>query len=221
MKSTPRLLLDLDGTLIDTAPDIAAALDLALADNALPPAGLAAVRSWIGGGAELLVRRALGVGTAGDQPAVAAVLARFFARYGETNGARAVPYPGVVATLESLRDDGAGMVCVTNKPAAFAAPLLSQLGMERYLDGLVAGDTLERKKPHAAPLNHALAMLPQHAGPAWMIGDSATDIAAARAAGLPSAWVPYGYNAGKTAAELNPTRVLSGFPEVLRLGSAP
>lgn len=212
------LLFDLDGTLADTATDIATALDAMLAEYGKPAAGLERLRTWIGGGAPLLVKRAL---IANDLPAteahVEAAMAVFMPCYAESNATDTRLYPGVAESLAALGERGVSMAVVTNKPYRFAIEVLEHLDIAKRFKFTIGGDSLPEKKPDARPLHEALARLGGDPGQSWMIGDSATDVNAALNAGVKSAWVPYGYHGGHTAAELAPTRVLQDFTEVLEL----
>lgn len=200
------LLFDLDGTLVDSAPDLASALDSALREQSLAPAGIDNTRLWVGGGARLLIERALAA-RLDETPrpsAVDGVLARFLHHYARCNGQAAALYPGIATLLETLSVAGHRLACVTNKPAAFVAPLLRTLGIEAHFDLWIGGDTLGQRKPHPAPLLHAAGNLGRDSSASIMIGDSRTDADAARAAGMRFVWVSYGYHRGDTAQTLQP-----------------
>jgi phosphoglycolate phosphatase len=194
------VLIDLDGTMVDTAPDIVAAVSRMLEDFGATPLPFDTVTGFIGNGVPNLVRRSLE--TAGIDERFDIERARFVfeQHYADTNGQLGRVFPGVTAGLRALRQSGYRSACVTNKPEALAASLLSRTGLADYLDVLVAGDTLASMKPSPEPLWHACRLLdvaPEHC---TLIGDSPVDVAAARAAGLPVFIVSYGY-AGQGGAD--------------------
>ena len=209
-------LFDLDGTLFDTAPDIADALDRTLVELGLPAAGRDKALGWIGGGALLLLARALST-QGGTRYSPADVMPAFMVHYAATNAESAAPYPGVIDTIRTLAEADHKIGCVTNKPARFAFELLHGAEIAEHFGTLIGGDTLAEKKPHALPVTTAIAALDGDAATTWMIGDSMTDMDAARAAGVRSAWVPYGYHRDATLATLAPTVALEQFADVLAL----
>jgi len=195
------ILFDLDGTLLDTAGDIALALQRSFADLGLAAPAAAAVRGMIGRGAPVLVERAgAAQGLALDEAAKARLLEGFFHHYGrlqETDECAAAPYPGAAEALHRLHAAGAPMAVVTNKQQRFAQGLLQRLGLAPYLQLVVGGDTCERRKPDPQPLRWASEQLGADAELTLMVGDSVNDVLAARAAGMPVVCVPYGYNEGR------------------------
>lgn len=214
-------LFDLDGTLVDSAPDLAAATDRMLEHLGRPPAGLEKVRNWVGNGSPVLVRRAL-AGQADWEPArpeddalFEDALAIFFQAYGELNGQHARVYDGVMDCLAHLRRHGCRMAVVTNKPERFVAPLLERLGLAEWFELTLGGDTLPVKKPDPAPLLRAMEALNGTSGTTVMVGDSAADVNAALAAGIPSVAVRYGYNFGKPADTLGADAVVDSLAELL------
>lgn len=194
------LLFDLDGTLLDTALDIALALRRAFADQGHEAPGEAQVRTMIGRGAPMLVQRALAWRALELQAAQqAALLEGFFHHYGrlqELDECAAQPYPGVREGLAQLAAKGLPMAVVTNKQERFARGLLQRLGLAPCFAHVVGGDTCERRKPDPQPLQWACAQLGVAAAHALMVGDSVNDVQAARAAGMRVVCVPYGYNEG-------------------------
>jgi len=209
------VLFDLDGTLVDTAPDLAAATDHALQSQGRAPVGLDAVRGMVGDGAIALVRKGLEA-TGGDtDPALFdAAIAEFYRYYEANLSATSRPFPGVVECLRALRDDGYALAVCTNKPERFSRKLLDDLELTPYFGALVGGDTLPMRKPDPGHLHGTLARLP-HKAPYWaaMVGDSANDINAAKAAGLPSVAVSFGYTR-IPAAELGADRLIDHFDDL-------
>lgn len=214
-------LFDLDGTLVDSAPDLAAAVDQMLEHLGRSPVGIDRVREWVGNGASVLVRRALARQTDWEpaQPKDDALfndaLAIFFHAYEQINGQHAVVYDGVEACLAKLKEHGCKLAVVTNKPEQFVAPLLEQMGLDHWFDLSVGGDTLPVKKPDPAPLVHAMEALGGTRGTTVMVGDSSADIDAALAAGLPCVAVRYGYNFGQSVDALGADAVVDSLAELL------
>lgn len=214
-------LFDLDGTLVDSAPDLAAAVDCTLEQLGRKPAGLEQVREWVGHGSPVLMRRAL-AGKADWEPASAAddalfddALTLFYNNYRQLNGKHAVVYPGVKACLESLSKRGCPMAVVTNKPEQFVSPLLKQLELDHHFKLVVGGDSLDTRKPDPGPLLHAMKALNGSRGTTVMVGDSAADVSAAQAAGIPCVAVTYGYNFGRSVQALGADAVVDSLSELL------
>lgn len=221
------VLLDLDGTLLDTAGDIGTVLNLALADRQLGPLPVATVRTLIGRGAPSLVGRALQLlGTPAQEVDVETMLGRFCAHYEGLyagDGGTATPFPGVLEGLRALHAAGLKLAVVTNKQRRFALQVLGRLDLLRWFEAVVGGDTSGQRKPDPRPLHHACELLGVDGRHALMVGDSAIDVRAARAAGMPVVCVPYGYNEGQAASALEcdalvPT--LAQLPALLRAGGA-
>ena len=187
------LTLDLDGTLLDTLDDLAAAANAMLAELGRPSAARAEIQSYVGRGIGELVRRCLERQAPPDAAQLAAALAVFKRHYAHSNGQSARLYPGVLAGLDKLRQLGLPLAVVTNKAAAFTEPLLAMSGLARYFAFAVSGDSLAERKPHPLPLLHATARLGVAAPANLHVGDSAHDAHCARAAGCPVALLPYGY----------------------------
>lgn len=210
------VMFDLDGTLVDSVPDLAAAVDEMLIALNRPPVGLARVREWVGNGAALLVRRAL----AGDIAAEGVddglheqALSLFMQAYSKVHR-HTVLYPQVVETLDRLRDEGIPLALVTNKPEQFIQPLLEQVGLAGRFRWIVGGDTLPRRKPEPDGLWHVLAQAAVPASQALFVGDSRNDIQAAKAAGVKSLAVRYGYNHGEPIETANPDYVVDNLYQV-------
>ena len=214
-------LFDLDGTLVDSAPDLADAVDDMLIALGKAPVGQERVRQWVGNGARILVRRALTgrVDWENAKPLDESLLndasARFYESYETLNGSRSTVFDGVDACLQRLHDNGCRMAVVTNKPEHFVQPLLERMGLEHWFDLAVGGDTLATKKPDAEPLLHAMRQLGGTPGTTVMIGDSAADAEAAQNAGLPLVLVRYGYHYGRPLDELGADMVVDSLSELL------
>ena len=193
------VLLDLDGTLLDTAPEIAAAAADMLSELGLDPVDPLRVREFIGKGIPHLVRRTLeaSLGRAPDERRVGSAMEGFFFHYAKRNGRMSKPYPGVLEGISELRAKGFALACVTNKTAQFTIPLLEATGLAGFFPVVVSGDTMPKKKPAPDPLLEACRRLGIPALEALMIGDSRNDALAARAAGCPVLLVPYGYTEGE------------------------
>ncbi len=210
------ILFDLDGTLVDTAPDLAGALDHALQSQGRRPVGLEAVRHMVGDGAVALVERGLeatGGITSPDQ--FKAAVAAFFVYYGANLTATSQPFDGVVRCLESLRRDGYRLAVCTNKAEQFTLPLLDRLDLTRHFDAIVGGDSFPVKKPDPAHLTGTIARATGGNAANWaaMVGDSANDINAAKAAGLPSVVVSFGYTR-IPPQDLGADRLINHFDEL-------
>jgi phosphoglycolate phosphatase len=188
------VIFDLDGTLIDSAPDIHAAANMLLSERGLPPVSLAQVRGFIGEGVAKLVERAL---EAAGAPArgcdLDAAIARFRALYGAEPVRLTRPYDGVEAALGALSARGLLLGVCTNKPEAVSRAILAGLGLDRHLRAIVGGDTLAVMKPDPAPLLHTARLLGTGTAEALYVGDSGIDADAADAAGIAFALHSGGY----------------------------
>lgn len=209
------VLFDLDGTLLDSIPDLSEACHRMMVELGRAPHSIDTIRTFVGKGMLNLVRRCLAEhGTASDAEMAEAVTA-FQRHYAEVNGLATTIYEGVVPALAALQAQGVAMACVTNKPAAFTGPLLERMGIAGYFGATVSGDTLAEKKPHPAPLFHACELLGVPAAESLMIGDSANDAEAARAAGMPVLLVTYGYSEGKPVDSIDCDGLLSSLVDAL------
>jgi phosphoglycolate phosphatase len=191
-------MLDLDGTLLHTAPQIAEAANHMLEALGKPKLPVAQITGYIGEGAQTLIKRCL-TGQLHVEPEVAlfAEAEPLFHAFYANNVADSVPFDGVVEGLHCLKQEGFKLACVTNKPEKFTLPLLQKSGLADFFEIVVSGDTLPRKKPDPMPLRHVCAELSALEAEALLVGDSNTDIAAAQAAGCFVVTVPYGYNQGR------------------------
>lgn len=208
---------DLDGTLVDSVPDLAMAVDASLNELGLPAAGEARVRDWVGNGSLKLMERALAF--AHDAPPDAEFLDRaheaFLAHYGRDPGSRTCLYPGVRECLDALYARGLTLALVTNKPSAFIQPILAQFGLERHFALCLGGDSLPQKKPDPAPLLHVAAHFGLLPSDCLMVGDSRHDVAAGRAAGFRTLAVPYGYNHGEPIRDSRPDALVDSLAELV------
>jgi phosphoglycolate phosphatase len=197
--------IDLDGTLLDTLPDIAEAAERMLREMGRPPAGPERVRDCIGNGIPRLVKRLLTGQREGEPPAAEfeGALAAFQRHYRDTFLRSPVPFPGVEQGLRSMRARGLKLACITNKSQAFTLPLLDATGLAPWFDCVVSGDSLPARKPDPMPLRHVAVRFGLAPGRLLVIGDSDNDTAAARAAGCPVVCVPYGYRGGRQVRELD------------------
>ena len=222
------VLFDLDGTLLDTAADIAEALNRALAEQGFPPIALSEVRRMIGRGSPMLIERAAAsFGRVLDEAAKAAMLERFFHHYGyleESGEFKAQPYAGAAECLRALHEAGLRIAVVTNKYERFATGLLKALSLRDWVDCVVGGDSCPRRKPDPLPLLYACEQLGLSPARALMVGDSTNDVQAARGAGIPVICVPYGYNEGKDPRLLpcdGFVESLADLPGLLTAGKPP
>ena len=224
-------IIDLDGTLVDTLGDFVAALELLRTDfvekgYVTQPFTPSTVEPMVGKGSENLVRMALSalhclpgqVVIADDaidsEKNVAWACGRYQQHYRSVSGRHAVVYPGVLAGLQALQAAGLALACVTNKPVAFAKPLLTQLGLAEFFSHVFGGDSFARKKPDPMPLLKACEALGTLPGRTLMVGDSSNDAAAARAAGCPVVLVTYGYNHGQPARNVDADRFVDSLAQL-------
>ena len=188
---------DLDGTLLDTIPDLAEACRRMLAELGEPPRSQEEVHRFVGKGMAVLVERCLTHGRAPKPIRLAAAIAVFQRHYAEVNGRHTRLYPGVLEGLAAWRASGLPLGVVTNKPAQFTGPLLERMGLADYFVVVVSGDSTAHKKPHPEPIFYACRQFGVEPWRNLHIGDSKNDIEAARAAGCTAFCVPYGYNEGR------------------------
>ena len=213
------VMIDLDGTLLDTVPDLAAAAERMLAALGLQACSQAQIRSFVGKGIPNLVARCLqasaGAGRAPSLQAEALALYQDF--YFEESGRRSRVYPGVLEGLAQLRAMRLRLACVTNKAARFTLPLLAQKGLASWFELVVSGDTLARKKPDPMQLAHICDRFALAPGEVLLIGDSVNDALAARAAGCPVVCVSYGYNEGADVRDLDCDAIVDSLSEAANL----
>lgn len=212
-------MIDLDGTLADTIPDLAEAANRMLRELARPVLEPALIRTFVGKGIPKLVERALAGGLEGrvDERLLARALPIYERCYTEVNGRHTVIFPGVHEGLQRLRAMRLPLACVTNKAERFTLALLEQLGLAGSFEQVIAGDTLPQKKPDPQPLLHACRGFAIPPADMLMIGDSANDVEAAHAAGCPVFCVDYGYNEGRDVRELDVDAIVASLIEATRL----
>lgn len=204
------IVFDLDGTLVDTAPDLHRSLNHVLADAGLQPVALDDVRHMVGHGARRLVELGFAAnGTTGERDLEAGVQT-FLAYYADHLADTSVPFPGAVDCLERLTAAGAVLGVCTNKAERYSTALLDALGLSRFFAAVVGGDSLPVRKPDGGHLTGTLDAMGAGGRRAVMIGDTTTDVAAARNAGVPVAAVSFGYTAGP-AADLGADGVIDHF----------
>ena len=213
------VFFDLDGTLIDSVPDLAKGIDDMLLALSLPKAGVEHVRLWVGNGAQILVQRALDwatneSGVSGTDIDKLKADTLFLDFYAEAAGHSRL-YPNVLLLLETLRQQNIPLALITNKPRLFTPAILQQHGIDGFFEFLLCGDDLPDKKPHPAQVLAAIERLGVEAGQCLMIGDSISDIAAANAAQVKSVAVSYGYNHGQCATTLPATAVIDDLAELV------
>jgi phosphoglycolate phosphatase len=216
--AAPTIVFDLDGTLVDTAPDLVATLNAILAREGLPPVAFAAARNMVGGGARAMIER--GLAAEGLIP-VAAEMERLCGQFIEHYAAHIAdhsrPFPGVEAALDELVRGGCRLAVCTNKLEWLSRRLLGALGLKDRFAAICGADTFGVQKPDAAILHGTVARAGGHSDRAIMVGDASTDIAVARAAGIAVVAVDFGYSETPVAA-LAPDRIVSSFdrlPEVV------
>jgi phosphoglycolate phosphatase len=211
------VIFDLDGTLVDTAPDLMLATNHVLAGLGRRPISMDQVRAFVGHGARALIAR--GCEATGDPVAPRALEAlyqKFLLYYGANIAAASAPFPGVVTLLDRCLQAGIGMGICTNKLEGLSAQLLEALGIANYFGAIVGSDTLGISKPDPAPYFETLRRLGDADAPSILIGDSETDIKTARAAGVPVIAVSFGYTAAPVAVYA-PDHVVDHFDEVWEL----
>ncbi len=211
------IFLDLDGTLVDSVPDLTVAVDAMLEQLSLPPRGEERVRQWVGNGAEMLIRRALVDNLEGNAPAELVERGRpiFNAVYQDNLAVGSQLYPGVLEGLRALQALGYRMACITNKPTVFAKPLVEQLGIGVFFDLVLGGECAPRKKPAPDALLLTAGRMGVDIHRVLMVGDSKNDVQAAHNAGCRGVVaVPYGYNHGEDIRAAKPDLVIDSLAEL-------
>ncbi|HRH79475.1 MAG TPA: phosphoglycolate phosphatase [Thiobacillaceae bacterium] len=209
------VVIDLDGTLLDTAEDLADSAEAMLEDLDRPTVPLAEIKTYIGNGVSRLVKRALtrDMNAEPDAGLYEQAIGLFQKHYGEWVSRKSRPFPGVVDGLQALKAAGFHLACITNKAERFTVPLLQDTGLHDFFELILSGDTLPEKKPSPLPLLHACQVFGVEPDELLLIGDSLNDTQAARAAGCPVFCVPYGYNRGRPVSELDLDAVVATLAE--------
>jgi phosphoglycolate phosphatase len=216
LKRPEMVLIDVDGTLVDSVPDLAFCVDEMLKQLNMPTRGEARVRHWVGNGVERLVKRGLLNDLNGepDEALYNKALPIFRELYAENTSKRSCLYDGVTEALAFLATTGVKIGCVTNKASEFTLPILNDLGVRDYFETVLCGDMVERKKPDPLPLLQSAEMLGVSPQQSMMIGDSMSDVKAARAAGFSIVCMSYGYNHGEDIRDYHPDAVIDSMAEI-------
>jgi len=206
-------MIDVDGTLVDSVPDLAYCVDQMMIALCKPVIGNERVRHWVGNGVPRLVERAL-VGQLEGTPSKEEfdkAYPIFLDLYSKNSSVRSHLYEGVMEGLDYLKSKDYLIGCVTNKAEQFTIPLLKTLGIFEYFKIVISGDTLEKKKPDPLPLIHSANFFKLNPKDCLMLGDSVSDVKAARAAGFNIICMSYGYNHGNNIADENPDLVIDSM----------
>ncbi|OZI20790.1 phosphoglycolate phosphatase [Bordetella genomosp. 9] len=216
MKPFQAALLDLDGTLLDSVPDLATAANAMRVELGMPPLREDVIATFVGKGVDRLVERAL-AGSQDHDTLDAELYARgrtsFYRHYHLVNGDKAAVFDGVLDGLKAMREQGLKLAVVTNKATEFTIPLLQRTGLAGFFAAVVCGDTCARKKPDPQPVLHACSLLGVRPDRAVTIGDSINDAQAGREAGTSVLVVPYGYNEGVDVRTLDVDGIVSSLVE--------
>ena len=213
----PKLvMIDVDGTLVDSVPDLAYCVDQMMLSLDMPVRGEETVRHWVGNGVPRLVERALTGELDGSpsQEAFDKAYPIFLDLYAQNSSVRSTLYEGVMEGLDYLKSKDYLLGCVTNKAEQFTLPLLQSLGIIDYFGTVISGDTLEKKKPDPLPLIHGANFFNIKSNECLMLGDSVSDVKAARAASFQIICMSYGYNHGNNIADENPDLVIDSMAQL-------
>ena len=210
------ILFDLDGTLVDSVPDLAWCGNEMLRQLDLPQRGLDSARAWVGNGVERFVKRFISGEMDGEpeEKVFRSGLEIFNRLYADNISGRSNLYPGVNEALQRFAGLDLHLACVTNKPEPFTSELIAAMGLASYFELVVAGDTTARKKPDPMPLHYAADHFGLEYAECLMVGDSSNDVSAARAAGFSIVCVPYGYNHGISISESSPDLIVDNLKQL-------
>ena len=217
---TPELvLLDLDGTLVDSMPDLANSINKTLVEFSIAKREINSIRNWVGNGVEKLLHRAITNDINGEaEPNLFdKAYISFMDIYNKNMCVKSVCYPGVREGIDYLKEKNFIIGCVTNKNSRFVRPILEKLGLIDDMRIIIAGDTLPKKKPDPLPLLHAASFFKTDPKNSLMIGDSINDVKAARAANFQIVCVSYGYNHGNDILDSNPDAILDSLADLPKL----
>jgi phosphoglycolate phosphatase len=213
------IIFDLDGTLIDSSPDLALAINYMLKSLERETFTTDTIHYWVGNGAEMLVKRALSgqreIDENLDSTLVTQALKIFLDFYGKNLSIKTVTYPNVLKTLQQLKEYGYRLAIVTNKPVDFVKPILKALSLEELFELYLGGNSLQERKPHPMPLLHVCETFNVTVEECVMVGDSKNDILSAHACNMQSIGVSYGYNYGESINIYNPNVVFDDFADIL------
>ncbi|MCU6435158.1 phosphoglycolate phosphatase [Undibacterium sp. Jales W-56] len=222
LKNIQAVIIDLDGTMLDTAPDFLVAINRMRAELGLTPLDITTITNFVGKGSENLIHRVLAVDF--DEATIAthfeAALAAYQHHYLAINGDYSRLYPKVIEGLDAMRARGLRLACVTNKPMNFTLPLLAKKGLSDYFAIVYGGDSFPRKKPDPMALLQVCRDFKLLPAQVLAIGDSSNDAQAARAAGCPVLHVPYGYNHGEAIQNVDTDGIVGNLWEAAQLLSA-
>ena len=220
LKNINAILFDLDGTLINSAPDMAAAVNATMRELDLPEYSIKQISQWVGNGSKMLLTRAL----AGkfdveiDEKSLQEILPSFYKHYAANLNSASQIYPGVLPALYELQQANIKMACVTNKPIEFAMPVLAAYELDQFMPVVVGGGSLPQLKPSPEPLFFACEQLDiderMLGQTVLMVGDSSSDIKAAKMAGMQSIAVDYGYSQGVNLLDLGAKKIISNMQEL-------
>lgn len=221
MQNKQLLIFDFDGTLIDSVPDLAAAINIMLEQLGLPTYSLETIKGWVGNGSRLLVERALVGKTEVGENELTQLEADhaeqlFLDAYSNLKASKTVAYPDVDKGLKQLHDAGFTLALVTNKPIRFVPKILRSFGWQDWFVVVLGGDSLPTKKPDPAPLLHVCDKLGVMPDKTVMIGDSKNDILAGQNAGMDTLALSYGYNYGQDIRDFQPTQAFDNFATLTR-----
>jgi len=215
------IIFDLDGTLIDSSPDLALAINHMLISIGRKPFSLDEIHHWVGNGAQTLVKRALSgsadISSKIDEKEFEEALDIFLNFYAKNLAVKTITYPNVLSTLKQLKEHGYRLTIVTNKPFDFVAPILKELKLQEYFEFHLGGDSLKEKKPNPTPLLYICEKFNVTVNESVMIGDSKNDILAAKACNMQSIGLTYGYNYGEPISNYNPDAFFSNFSDIGKL----
>ena len=213
------LLFDLDGTLVESFPDIALAVNLTLQQLGMAAVDEQRIQNWVGNGSPMLMKRALTGEMDGepDSDLFARAMPLFFEFYATHSWHRSFLYDGVVDTLQRFQAQGFKMACVTNKPARHTELVLRASGLSAFFGCFIGGDSLPNRKPDPAPLRHAARQIGVRGADCIMVGDSLSDILAAKAAKMPVLCLTYGYNQGIDLSSHGPDALVDHFTDLIQL----
>lgn len=217
------VMIDLDGTLLDTAGDLANAANMMLRELEKAELPLSTIQSYIGKGIQNLVKKSLAqsIGDEPDAGLFSRAMTIYEHEYEKNLCITTHPYPGAIDGLVAMKNAGFQLACITNKSEAFTLPLLRATNLPSYFDVVLSGDSLPRKKPDPMPLHHACSLFGILPHEMLLIGDSLYDSEAARAAGCYVFCVPYGYNEGRNVLELDCDAIIPSIFDAVELIKKP